>query len=132
MNARRKLPSLWLVLILLGTGGCAGGSGTPASTSAAPPGSVYGGGPTAGTAAAAAITIKDFAYGDPLTVTPGASVTVTNMDTAAHTVTADEGTLFDAEVKGGGTATFTAPTKPGSYAYHCTYHPGMHGTLVVK
>jgi plastocyanin len=133
MNARRKLSSLWVLLILLGTGGCAGGSGSPAPTSAPPPGPAYGAGPTAGTAAATAtITIKDFAYGDPLTVAPGAAVTVTNMDAAAHTVTADEGSAFDAQVKGGGTATFTAPTKPGSYAYHCTYHPGMHGTLVVK
>lgn len=45
---------------------------------------------------------------------------------------ADESSAFDAEVKGGGTDTFTAPTTPGSYAYHCTFHPGMHGTLVVK
>src|SRR6478672_7526222 len=133
MNARRKLSALLVLLILLGTGGCAGGSGSPAPTSAPPPGPAYGAGPTAGTAAATAtITIKDFAYGDPLTVAPGAAVTVTNMDAAAHTVTADEGSAFDAQVKGGGTATFTAPTKPGSYAYHCTYHPGMHGTLVVK
>ncbi|SKB31467.1 Plastocyanin [Arthrobacter sp. 49Tsu3.1M3] len=133
MNARRKLSPLWVLLILLGTGGCAGGSGSPAPTSAPPPGPAYGVGPTAATAAATAtITIKDFAYGDPLTVAPGAAVTVTNMDAAAHTVTADEGSAFDAQVKGGGTATFTAPTKPGSYAYHCTYHPGMHGTLVVK
>jgi plastocyanin len=131
MNARRKLPSLWLVLILLGIGGCAGGSGTPASTSAPPPGSDYGAGTTAGTAAAT-ITIKDFAYGAPLTVAPGAAVTVTNMDTAAHTVSADEGAAFDAEVKGGGTATFTAPATPGSYPYHCTFHPNMHGTLIVK
>ena len=127
MNARRKLSSLLVLLVLLGTGGCAGGSGSPASTWPHPACR-----PTAGTAAAT-ITIKDFAYGDPLTVAPGAAVTVTNMDTAAHTVTADEGSAFDAQVKGsGGTATFTAPTKPGSYPYHCTYHPGMHGTLVVK
>ena len=131
MNARRKLSSLWLLLILLGAGGCAGGSGLPASTSAPPPDSVYGSGPTAGTAAAT-ITIKGFAYGDPLTVTPGAAVTVTNMDSAAHTVTADAGSAFDVEAKGGGTATFTAPTNPGSYPYHCTFHPGMHGVLIVK
>jgi len=46
--------------------------------------------PTAGTVAAA-ITIKDFAYGEPLTVAPGAMISVTNMDTAEHTVTADAG-----------------------------------------
>lgn len=83
--------------------------------------------------AAAAITIKDFAFGNPVTVSPGAAVTVTNQDTAEHTVTADQGQAFDAEVKGGGgTATFTAPSQPGTYAFHCTYHPNMHGTLTVK
>lgn len=130
MNAGRRLWSLGLIVILLGTAGCAGGSGTPASASA--PASASGSSPTAGTAAGT-ITIKDFAYGEALTVAPGATVSVTNMDTAAHTVTADDGSAFDAEVKGGGgTATFTAPTKPGSYTYHCTFHPGMHGVLIVK
>jgi plastocyanin len=128
MNAGRRLSTLGIVLIVLGTAGCAGGSGAPASTSAPPPGSSSGISPSTGT-----ITIKDFAYGEPLTVAAGARVTVTNMDSAAHTVTADEGSAFDTEVKGGGgTASFVAPTKPGTYAYHCTFHPGMHGTLVVK
>ena len=128
MKVGRKLSSLGMVFILLGTAGC--GSGTSAPASASPSGS--GSGSTAVTAAGT-ITIKDFAYGDPLTVAPGATIAITNMDSAAHTVTADEGSAFDAEVKGGGgTATFTAPTKPGSYAYHCTFHPGMHGVLIVK
>ena len=130
MKVGRKLSSLGIVLIVLWTAGC--GSGTSAPVSASSSGSGSGASPTAGTAAGT-ITIKDFAYGDPLTVAPGATVAITNMDTAAHTVTADEGSAFDAEVKGGGgTATFTAPTKPGSYPYHCTFHPGMHGTLIVK
>lgn len=132
MKAGRKLSSLWVVLILIGTGGCAGGGGMPAPTSAPASGSSPGASPTAGTAAVT-ITIKDFAFGEPLTVAPGATVAITNMDSAAHTVTADEGAAFDTEVKGGGgTATITAPTKPGSYPYHCTFHPGMHGTLIVK
>ncbi|MEO5781477.1 UNVERIFIED_ORG: plastocyanin [Arthrobacter sp. UYEF10] len=72
-------------------------------------------------------------YGAPLTVAPGAIVTVTNMDSAGHTVTADLGQAFDVDVRGsGGTATFTAPSAPGSYAHHCTYHPNMRGTLIVK
>jgi plastocyanin len=84
-------------------------------------------------ASAAAITIKDFAYGNPITVSPGVTVTVTNMDTAEHTVTADQGSAFDVEVKeSGGTATFTAPSQPGTYAFHCKYHPNMHGTLTVQ
>jgi plastocyanin len=31
----------------------------------------------------------------------------------------------------GKTATFTAPTTPGSYPFHCEYHRTMHGVLVV-
>jgi plastocyanin len=132
MNAGRRLSTLGIVLIVLGTAGCAGGSGAPASTSAPPSGASSGISPSTGTGTSS-ITIKDFAFGDPLTVAAGATVTITNMDSAAHTVTADEGSAFDTEVKGGGgTASFVAPTKPGTYAYHCTFHPGMHGTLVVK
>ena len=80
-----------------------------------------------------AISIRDFGYGEPLLVPAGAALTITNMDSAAHTVTADDGSAFDVDVKGsGGTATFTAPSKPGTYTYHCRYHPSMHGTLTVR
>ena len=83
------------------------------------------------TAAAVTIHIKSFAYSGPESVPAGATVTVMNMDSEAHTLTADDGS-FDAVVKAGTSVTFTAPAKPGSYAYHCTYHSNMHGTLTVK
>jgi len=70
-------------------------------------------------------------FGAPLTVAPGATVTVVNSDSAEHSVTADTDKAFDVDIDGKGTATFTAPTKPGTYAYHCSYHPSMHGELVV-
>jgi plastocyanin len=114
---------------LAGLAGCAPGGGAPAPTSDATAPAAQG---TKGSAAPA-ITIKNFAYGDPITVSPGATVTVTNRDSADHTVTADQGQAFDAVAKAlGGTATFTAPSQPGTYAFHCTYHPNMHGTLIVK
>lgn len=117
-----------LVPVLAGLGGCAAGGGSPAPPSSASQAATGG-----STAVATSITIKDFGYGAPVTVSPGAMVTVTNLDSAPHTVTADEGSAFDADVKGSGaTATFTAPSQPGTYAYHCTYHPNMRGTLVVK
>ncbi|GAB3568132.1 hypothetical protein GCM10027405_29520 [Arthrobacter alkaliphilus] len=84
-----------------------------------------------GSLAAATIHIKSFAYTGPDSVPAGAMVTVMNMDTEAHTVTADDGS-FDVVVKAGTSVTFTAPVKPGAYAYHCTYHSNMHGTLSVK
>lgn len=117
-----------LALALAGTGGCSGG-GSPAAPSSQSQAAT--GAPVSGSAPS--ITIKDFGYGEPITVAPGATVMVTNMDSARHTVTADEGSAFDVDVQGsGGTGTFTAPTKPGTYAYHCTFHPGMQGTLTVK
>ena len=58
---------------------------------------------------------------------------MTNLDSAPHTVTADDGSAFNVDVKGnGGSGSFTAPTQPGTYTFHCIYHPQMHGTLTVK
>jgi len=123
MNTGNARVTLLLAAVLLGAAGCAPGGGPAASPAA-----------SATTASAAtAITIRDFGFGAPLVVTAGAALTVTNMDSAEHTVSADDGSAFDVEVKGsGGTATFTAPSKPGTYAYHCRYHPNMHGTLTVR
>jgi plastocyanin len=80
---------------------------------------------------ASTITIEDFRFTTPDSVTPGATVTVDNKDGTAHTVTSDDGDAFD-DTADSGTSTFTAPTKPGSYPFHCSLHPEMHGTLVVK
>jgi plastocyanin len=78
------------------------------------------------------IMIQNFAYKAPASVAPGATVSVMNMDGEAHTVTADTGSAFGVTVPPGKTVTLTAPTAPGSYAFHCEYHANMHGTLVVK
>jgi len=80
------------------------------------------------------IVISAFAYSGTLTVKAGQKVTVTNQDLAAHTLTDKKAHLFDTgNIAGkGGTGTFTAPTKPGSYSFGCTYHRHMEGTLVVR
>ncbi|APE17327.1 cupredoxin domain-containing protein [Mycolicibacterium pallens] len=95
-----------------------------AGTKAAPPSAP----PTAGST----ISISDMKFTSPAAVTPGAKITVTNSDGVEHTVTADAGNAFNVEVDEKGTATFTAPNQPGTYAYHCNYHPTMHGQLVVQ
>jgi len=119
--------SLLLVTVILGTGACAGGDGSPTT----PEGTVSP--PAVTTPAPNSMAIKDFDYGAPVTVSPGAVVTVTNLDSARHTVTADDGGTFAVDVAGnGGTATFTAPATPGNYPFHCTYHPRMKGSLTVK
>jgi plastocyanin len=76
--------------------------------------------------------IEDFKYTVPASVAPGATVSVMNMDSEAHTITADEGNAFNVQTPPGKVVTFTAPTTPGSYAFHCTYHSNMHGVLVVQ
>ncbi len=83
-------------------------------------------------AAAVMITIKNFAFVVPAHVSPGEKITVRNEDSTAHTVTADAGSAFSVTVPPSGTATFTAPAKPGTYPFHCTYHAEMHGKLTVS
>lgn len=64
---------------------------------------------------------------------PGQVVSATNTDSAEHTVTSDQKDLLAADnIEQGKTVTFKAPTKPGTYTFHCEYHASMHGALVVK
>ncbi len=87
---------------------------------------------TGGSSQEVAISIKDYVYSGPDSVSAGATVTVTNEDDVAHTVTSDDGSSFDVNVPAGETATFTAPDKAGDFAYHCTYHGNMTATLTVS
>ncbi|MFD3675841.1 cupredoxin domain-containing protein [Streptomyces sp. NPDC058613] len=82
----------------------------------------------------ARIVIKDFGFSPgTLTVAPGTVVTVTNQDTAPHTVTATGPAVFDTgTVKAGRTATFTAPRTRGKHDYVCDIHQFMSGTLTVR
>jgi plastocyanin len=58
-------------------------------------------------------------------------VTWTNRDTVPHTVTGDSGAWDSGQIQPG--ATFShAFDQPGTYAYHCSIHPFMHGMVVVK
>lgn len=69
-----------------------------------------------------------------ITVAKGGTVTWTNNDTTAHTVTDDlsnVGGPNSGEIAPGATYSFTF-TKTGSFQYHCTIHPSMRGTIVVK
>jgi plastocyanin len=94
-----------------------------------------GGGSENGPAASSGtITIKDFAFGGPLTVRPGAMIKVTNMDSTAHDVASDdEGRFRTPLLNRGESATFTAPVQPGTYKFSCTVHAQMQGigTVIV-
>lgn len=129
----KTITRMWAVaaaVSLAGITGCAAQTGDsplpPAASSGAPS---VGGSAQPG---AAAITIRDFKYEVPVSAKPGAMVTVTNGDSAPHTLTVKDEGGFDIEVPGGGTVTFPAPDTPGEYDIICTFHPQMTGTLVVK
>ncbi|MDK9500930.1 cupredoxin domain-containing protein [Streptomyces katrae] len=90
--------------------------------------------PSATTAAAEArINIKGFSFiPQDLTVRPGAKINVINSNSVPHTVTATDGAAFDTgQIAPGQSVTFTAPDTPGSYAFICSLHPRMKGTLTV-
>ena len=82
------------------------------------------------TATPAVMTIADFGF-SPLTVAPGATVTVTNVDGTPHTVTAVGGEFASGLIDPGASVAFVAPTQPGTYTFVCDFHPTMQGTLVV-
>jgi plastocyanin len=79
------------------------------------------------------VEIHNFAF-EPrtLTIPTGAYVVWTNRDEEPHVITS-AGALFESS-KGldtGDTHT-VAFSRPGTYAYYCSIHPMMVGTIIVK
>jgi plastocyanin len=88
--------------------------------------------PSAGTATGAVVHIRDDAFVPAsLTIKAGDKVTFVNDDDDAHTATADD-MSWDSEGLNQGQKWTHAFAKAGKVAYHCTVHPMMHGTLVVR
>ena len=87
--------------------------------------------PAAQQASSSSVNIAASAF-DPKTVTvkAGEKVTFTNSDSITHTVTSSAWDSGD--IAPGATYTLTAPSQPGAYAYHCSIHPFMTGTLTVQ
>lgn len=86
----------------------------------------------AGTTAPNSIGISSFAFAKAsLTVAKGTTVTWTNNDAVAHTVTSDDGTSFSSgTIASGATFSFTFNTA-GTFNYHCNFHSGMTAIIIV-
>lgn len=134
------VPALALTLAACGTSNTDAAPSTSMSLTMTPPSASSSSSPsssaepstsTSGAAAAPVISIADFAYKVPASVAPGAKITIKNADSQAHTVTSQDGG-FDVKIDPGGSATITAPMKPGTYKFVCTFHANMSGTLVVQ
>jgi len=65
-----------------------------------------------------------------LSASSGQSIMWTNAGAQAHTITADDASFDSGTIDPGGTFSFS-PSIPGTYAYHCTPHPWMKGTITV-
>jgi plastocyanin len=85
--------------------------------------------------AAGTINIKDMMFTpSQISVAVGGTVTWTNNDTTAHTVVDDLSNVDgpnSGDIAPGQSYSFKF-TKAGSYQYHCSIHPSMRGTIVVK
>lgn len=132
------------LVLVLGLAGCTSNSSSTATSKgspAAPTAAATSDSPTApavssptSAASADSLTISGFKYNPtPLTVAPGTTIPVKNLDGPEHTVTSDAKGLFLADdISSGSTVSFKAPAQPGRYTFHCEYHPNMHGTLIVR
>lgn len=79
------------------------------------------------------IKISGFAFNpNTLTISKGASVIWTNMDSASHTIVSDTGyEINSGSISKGNTYVHVFNT-PGTYDYHCSIHPAMKGKVVVE
>ena len=85
-----------------------------------------------GSASGTSVAIADFAF-DPgdLTVSVGDTITWTNDDDTDHTVTSDDDAFDSGNV--GGDDTFEQTfDEAGEFAYHCSIHSQMSGTITVE
>ncbi|MHB1344666.1 MAG: cupredoxin domain-containing protein [Thermoleophilia bacterium] len=109
-----------LLAVLVAVVGCAeSGIATQTTESAAGGGDVQ-------------VAMVDMGF-EPETVTlpVGGSITWVNQDSASHNAVADDGSWATELFGGGNSATLTFDT-PGAYAYVCTLHPNMTGTVIVE
>ncbi len=138
-NGRGLAAAGALAVLLLAGCGSSGSSSTAAgsgATTSAATATATGASASAGASSAApTFVIKNFMFGPmSLTVAPGAVVTVRNEDSTTHTLTdKDDASIFNTgDIQAGQSKTFTAPKKAGSYAFICSIHQYMTGTLVVR
>jgi len=73
---------------------------------------------------------RAFVPGD-LAVQVGTTVTWMNTDRDSHTTTSDAAAWNSGTISPGRQFSFTFQTA-GTFPYHCSFHPGMIGTIVVS
>jgi plastocyanin len=135
-----------VVVIIIGAIWFMGQSYTPSATTQQPPmqmptGQTQTSSQTTTTAPApvttpttpqtASVAISNFTFSpNQISVKAGTKITWTNSDSAAHTVTSNNGAFNSGTLNPGSSYSFTFNT-PGTYNYHCAIHPSMTATVIV-
>lgn len=133
--------SLCAMLALAGCGASAGGGASSGGTTPTTATATSAPAAATSTVPSNAVAVKitggagSFSFSpSSITVPVGATVVWTNDSAAAHTVTSDSGDAFtwDSSTVSSGGGTFAETfTKAGTFTYHCSFHPSMHGTVIV-
>jgi plastocyanin len=122
LSARLRMPARWpvtlltvMIAVLVGSGAFLTRVGPIAAHQNAP----------------VEVQVIDFAF-EPgtITVPAGTTVTWTNTGSRPHTVTADDGSFDSGRLDPGEQFSQTFD-QPGTFAYHCGFHPEMQGSIVV-
>src|SRR5205814_4420819 len=77
------------------------------------------------------VTIQSFAF-TPLTITVGDTVTWQNRDDTTHTATSDANAFDTGQLPPGSSSRAIPFAIAGTFAYHCSIHPTIHGSTVVQ
>jgi plastocyanin len=78
------------------------------------------------------VVIQDFSYQpQAVTINIGESVTWINRDPVGHTATSDSAGVFDTGVIAQSANKTVSFAIAGTYAYHCSIHPTLKGTVIV-
>lgn len=84
-----------------------------------------------GTSNSNKIYMKNSAFSSTsLTIAVGGTITWMNDDNMIHTVTADDGSFNSGDIQVGSSFSKTF-NSTGTFPYHCIYHSGMTGTIIV-
>ena len=113
--------AVMMLALLVIVAGCGGSSTTTTAV-----------GPATSTAGGPQVIMKNIAYVPAtLTIKVGQTVTWVNQDSVQHDVVANKGEFKSGLFGQGSTFSFTFTTA-GTYAYYCSIHPHMLGTIIVQ
>lgn len=123
MRLFKRIPGLFCILCLILLAACSSTTKTSTNTTTSTTSNISGG---------SSVIISNFAFSpDTLTVSAGTTVTWINKDSVNHTVTSDNGIFGSDMLATNATYTYKFDTS-GTFSYHCSVHPSMKATVIVR